>query len=94
MAGSHATVSDTLPPVEATAEQLHDTEMRQKKNSGIHEWKANPDGTGENLMVPYAELSDGARGSVNDRVQTVYSAIDAAAEEIQSGGRKTKAGRG
>jgi hypothetical protein len=87
MANAHL-LSSTLPPVELVAAQLHNQEVRSNKNGGIFTQKA---ASGEEMMVPFDELSDGARAGIAAKVQVVYAAIDQVAEE-QQGTKTRKAG--
>ena len=74
---SAAKLSESLPTIEAVAEQLHNSEMIKNKNEGRFSVKTS---SGEETMVPFDQLSDGAKGAVQDRVKIVYAAIDQAAE--------------
>lgn len=82
------TLSSTLPPAELVAAHLHNEQVRANKNNGIFTQKA---ATGEEMNVPYDDLSDGARSGVADPVRKLYAAIDAVAEE-QAGSKTRKAG--
>jgi hypothetical protein len=66
-----------LPPVEKVAALVHDAWTAGKRKTGIihclHQ--------GEDLMVPYSELSDAAKDLDRATVLTVYRAIAQASEE-------------
>lgn len=64
-----------LPPVEEVAAKVHEAWMKEKLMLGIVIRKAE---NGENLMVPYEQLSD--RGKELDRaaVRAVYAALQPA----------------
>lgn len=82
---SAAKYSDSLPPVEAVAEQLHNAHVIANKNAAVFTEKAP---SGEETMVPYDQLSDGVKLSIQDRVRVIYAAIDAAAERGSTKTRK------
>lgn len=63
---------DWLPEVEEVAAIIHAAWMDEKLVQGVTSRKAED---GEELMVPYAQLSEKARASNRTLVRTVYAAI-------------------
>lgn len=63
---------DWLPEVEEVAAIIHSAWMDEKLVQGVTSRKA---ADGEELMVPYAQLSEKARASNRTLVRTVYAAI-------------------
>ena len=62
-----------LPNIEAVAEKVHESWIEQKLSQGITTRLASD---GEELMVPYNELSETARDLDRTTVKAVYDAID------------------
>jgi hypothetical protein len=67
----------SLPNIDVVSAMAHAVWMAGRRADGVLSCKA---GTGEELMVPYEELSDEAKHAARDLVATVYSAIDMASE--------------
>ena len=67
----------TLPHIETVAANVHAAWAQAKKSAGIKSRLAED---GEELMVPYAELSDKQQEMDRLLVRHVYAAIDAARE--------------
>lgn len=65
-----------LPDVELVAARVHEAWMESKRKGGITSQKLD---TGEELMVPYEELSEEAKELDRTTVRAVYDAIAAAA---------------
>lgn len=63
---------DWLPEVEEVAAAIHSAWMDEKLAQGVTSRKADD---GEELMVPYEQLSEKARASNRNLVRTVYAAI-------------------
>ena len=61
-----------LPDIELTASAVHEAWIAKKRAAGISSRKAED---GEELMVPYAELSEGQKEMDRSLVRTVYEAI-------------------
>lgn len=66
-----------LPDVELVSAAVHDAWMASKRAQGVESRRSE---TGEELMVPYAELSDAAKSLDRGTVLAVYAAIKAAAK--------------
>ncbi len=62
-----------LPDVELVAAKVHDSWMEGKRNKGIESRKAED---GEELMVPYEQLSETQKDQDRQTVLTVYKAIE------------------
>ena len=62
-----------LPDLELVAEKVHDNWMQMKIASGITSRKL--DTSGEELLVPYKDLSEEAKDLDRGTVRTVYAAI-------------------
>lgn len=70
-----------LPDIEIVSAQVHDAWMALKRDAGVTSRKL--DTTGEELMVPYAQLSEQAKELDRGTVRTVYAAIELiAASEV------------
>jgi hypothetical protein len=67
-----------LPDVEAVAEKVHEAWMESKRAQG-HTTRRSE--SGEELMVPYGQLSEAAKELDRATVRAVYKAIEAAAAE-------------
>jgi hypothetical protein len=66
-----------LPDIEAVSAAVHDSWMDGKRKTGIKSRKAE---NGEELMVPYAKLSDPQKEQDRATVRTVYEAINRLSE--------------
>jgi RyR domain. len=62
-----------LPDIEAVAEKVHDAWMESKQKQGVTSRKSE---SGEELMVPYNELSEQAKELDRGSVRAVYAAIE------------------
>jgi hypothetical protein len=67
-----------LPDIETVAAKVHEAWMESKKAQGVESRKSEK---GEELMVPYEQLSGEAKDLDRVMVQTVYEAIRAAQAE-------------
>lgn len=67
----------SLPDIELVSAKVHDAWMQSKLSAGVTTRKLE---TGEELMVPYDQLSDAAKELDRGTVRAVYSAIAAAAQ--------------
>jgi hypothetical protein len=67
----------TLPEIEIVSAKVHDAWMEGKRAKGVTSRLSE---TGEELMVPYAQLSDAAKDLDRGTVRAVYAAIHAATE--------------
>jgi hypothetical protein len=67
-----------LPDIEIVSAKVHDAWMAAKRQSGVTSRKSE---NGEELMVPYAKLSETAKELDRATVRTVYEAIQAAMNE-------------
>lgn len=85
----HVALSSTLPPADLVAARLHDGEILANKNAGKFSVRLP---SGEETMLPYAELSDAARADIRGRVDQVYAAIDLAADDAKTETKTRKAG--
>jgi hypothetical protein len=65
-----------LPDIELVSAKVHEAWMESKRKAGVSTRKLE---TGEELMVPYEELSEEAKQLDRGTVQAVYDAIRAAA---------------
>lgn len=63
-----------LPDIEAVSAKVHEAWMDGKRAKGVTTRKSE---TGEELMVPYSELSEAAKDLDRGSVQAVYRAIEA-----------------
>lgn len=61
-----------LPDIELVAEAAHEGWMESKRKLGITSRKSE---SGEELMVPYAQLSEAAKELDRGAVRSVYAAI-------------------
>lgn len=64
-----------LPDIELVSAKVHEAWMDSKRSAGVTTRKLE---TGEELMVPYDELSDAAKELDRGTVRAVYAAIEAA----------------
>ena len=67
-----------LPDIERVAEKVHEAWMASKRAQGITSRKSE---TGEEMMMPYAQLSEPCKDLDRNTVRAVYEAIRAAAAE-------------
>jgi hypothetical protein len=67
-----------LPDVEVVSAKVHEAWMESKRAQGVTSRKSE---TGEELMVPYDQLSDSAKELDRGSVRAVYEAIRAATEQ-------------
>jgi hypothetical protein len=68
-----------LPDIELVAAKVHEAWMETKRTHGVTSRKSE---TGEELMVPYEQLSETAKDLDRSSVRAVYAAI----ESLESGG--------
>jgi hypothetical protein len=61
-----------LPDIETVAEAVHLAWMASKRQQGVSSRRSE---TGEELMAPYAELSEMAKDLDRNTVRAVYAAI-------------------
>ena len=61
-----------LPDIELVAAQVHAAWMKSKKAQGVSSRKSED---GEELMVPYEDLSEKAKDLDRNTVKAVYAAI-------------------
>jgi RyR domain. len=61
-----------LPNIELVSELVHESWVQAKKTQGFHSRKAED---GEELMVPYNQLSEKAKDLDRNTVKAVYKAI-------------------
>jgi hypothetical protein len=71
-----------LPDIELVAAKVHEAWMESKRKNGV---TSRTSETGEELMVPYGKLSEGAKELDRGSVRAVYSAI----EELTKDSSKT-----
>lgn len=67
-----------LPDIETVSAKVHEAWMEGKKAQGFTTRKSE---AGEELMVPYEELSEDAKELDRGTVRAVYAAIEAARDE-------------
>jgi hypothetical protein len=67
-----------LPDIEVVAAKVHEAWMESKRAQGQTSRKSE---AGEELMVPYEQLSEPAKDLDRNTVRAVYAAIRAAAEK-------------
>ena len=67
-----------LPDIETVSAKVHEAWMEQKRASGVTTRKSE---SGEELMVPYEQLSEQSKELDRGTVKAVYAAIEAAGEE-------------
>lgn len=67
-----------LPDIEIVSAKVHEAWMESKRAQGVTSRKSE---TGEELMVPYEELSEDQKEVDRATVRAVYEAIRAAAGE-------------
>lgn len=64
-----------LPDIEIVSAKVHEAWMNAKRAQGITTRQSEK---GEELMVPYEQLSEEAKELDRETVRTVYAAIEAA----------------
>ena len=62
-----------LPDIEIVADKVHEAWMQSKQRQGVTSRKSE---LGEELMVPYSELSEQAKELDRGSVRAVYAAIE------------------
>lgn len=62
-----------LPDIEVVSAEVHAAWMQSKRDKGVTTRKSE---SGEELMVAYAELSEGAKDLDRSSVRAVYAAIE------------------
>ena len=67
-----------LPDIEVVSAKVHEAWMESKRAQGVTSRKSE---TGEELMVPYEQLSESAKELDRATVRAVYDAIRATAEQ-------------
>lgn len=67
-----------LPDIELVSDKVHEVWMQTKLASGVTSRKSE---TGEELMVPYADLSEAAKDLDRNSVKAVYAAIESCVPE-------------
>ena len=70
--------TNNLPDIELVSAKVHEAWMESKRAQGVTSRQSE---TGEELMVPYEQLSEPAKELDRATVRAVYEAIRAAAEE-------------
>ena len=65
-----------LPDIEAVSAKVHEAWMESKRAQGVTSRKSE---TGEEMMVPYEQLSEPCKELDRNTVRAVYAAIRAAA---------------
>jgi hypothetical protein len=68
----------SLPDIEIVAAKVHEAWMESKRKNGITTRKSEK---GEELMVPYSQLSEEAKELDRGSVRAVYMAIEEVAKE-------------
>jgi RyR domain len=63
-----------LPDIEAVAAKVHEAWMEQKRARGVTSRRSE---SGEELMIPYEQLSEEAKDLDRSSVRAVYDAIRA-----------------
>jgi hypothetical protein len=72
-------MSDTqLPDIEVVSAKVHEAWIESKRAQGVTSRKSE---TGEEMMVPYEQLSEPCKELDRNTVRAVYAAIRAAAGE-------------
>lgn len=62
-----------LPNIETVSAKVHEAWMKSKRSQGVASRKAED---GEELMVPYEQLSEKAKELDRSSVRAVYAAIE------------------
>jgi len=70
-------LSDSLPNIEAVAASIHQRKVKANRDRGVFSEKLP---SGEELMVPFEQLSDVAQAALRQPTTNVYQAIDDVAE--------------
>ena len=65
-------IKDSLPSIELVSERVHEAWIKSKLAQGVTTRKSE---TGEELMVPYLDLSEAAKDLDRNTVIAVYKAI-------------------
>lgn len=73
-ASAPAEAKDALPDIETVSAKVHEAWMQSKRAQGVESRKAED---GEELMVPYDQLSEKAKQLDRGTVEAVYAAIAA-----------------
>jgi len=66
-----------LPSIELVSGKVHEAWMKSKRADGITSRKSE---TGEELMVPYDQLSEASKDLDRNTVKAVYAAIEEASK--------------
>ena len=66
-----------LPSIELVSAKVHEAWMKSKRADGITSRKSE---TGEELMVPYDQLSEASKDLDRNTVKAVYAAIEEASK--------------
>lgn len=69
------------PDIEVVSAKVHESWMDSKRKAGVTSRKLE---TGEELMVPYTDLSEEAKELDRATVRTIYSAIYSTAYSLSS----------
>jgi hypothetical protein len=69
-----------LPDIEKVSAKVHEAWMASKRAQGATSRKSE---SGEELMVPYEDLSEAAKDLDRNTVKAVYAAIEAAEQEAE-----------
>lgn len=67
-----------LPSIEDVAAKVHEAWMDSKRAKGVHSRKSEK---GEELMVPYGELTEESKDLDRSSVAAVYAAIESLSSE-------------
>ena len=70
-----------LPDIEIVASRVHEAWMKAKTAQGVASRKSE---SGEEMMVPYEQLSEEAKELDRATVRAVYAAIQAAQQETRA----------
>lgn len=70
---SNVNAAPALPDIEVVSAAVHDAWMDSKRAQGVTSRKAED---GEELMVPYDQLSEKAKDLDRNSVRAVYAAIE------------------
>jgi hypothetical protein len=62
-----------LPDIEIVSAKVHEAWMEAKRKQGVHSRKSE---SGEELMVPYAQLSEAAKELDRGTVRAVFRALE------------------
>lgn len=69
-----------LPAVETVSAQVHEAWMQSKRAQGVTSRRSE---SGEELMVPYEQLSEAAKDLDRNTVRAVYAAITSVAGRFE-----------